>query len=60
MIYFNIKTKYGVETVDELDPADFDKINDFKRAKVRLRAEYHLAGMEVYISRRCTNEWRKK
>lgn len=58
MIYFNIKTSQGVETVDELDKKDFTNIKDFFKEKRRLITEYHLAGMNVYTSTRCTKDWK--
>jgi hypothetical protein len=56
--YFNIRTAYGVETVDELDSKDFPMWKDFRKETFRLISEYHLAGMNVYTSSRCTKEWK--
>tara|TARA_R110002167_G_scaffold187969_4_gene389355 strand:- start:249 stop:425 length:177 start_codon:yes stop_codon:yes gene_type:complete len=58
MIYFNMKTQYGVETVDELDRKDFSGDRAFRVEARRLVSEYHLAGMNVYRSQRCTKEWK--
>ena len=58
MKYLNMKTVYGVETVDELDPKDFNTFKEFRTEFLRLRREYHIAGMGVYTSQRCTKEWR--
>jgi hypothetical protein len=60
-IYLNIRTAQGVETVDQftrgedapLSPADFRKyVNNMVR-------EYHLTGMNVYKSSRCTKDWKQ-
>lgn len=58
--YFNVKTVYGVETVDEIDSKDFDTIRDYKKECVRLLNEYRLSKMDVYLSSRCTNEWKNR
>lgn len=63
MIYLNIKTNYGVETVDQLERKDFN-INyqgykDFCNELKRLKNEYRLSGMNVYSSQRSTNDWKK-
>lgn len=59
-IYFNLKSNYGVETVDELCSSDFDTYKEFRAEVRRLLSEYHLAGMNVYTSQRATKEWRSK
>ena len=56
--YFNMKSNYGVETVDQLDSKDFKTYKDFREELIRLRKEYRIAGMQVYTSQRCTNEWK--
>ena len=56
--YFNMKSNYGVETVDQLDSKDFNTYKEFREELIRLREEYRLAGMDVYTSQRCTNEWK--
>ena len=57
MRYFNIKTSWGVETVDQLDRDDFDSYRDFVAELRRLKSEYKIAGINVYISQRATKEW---
>lgn len=59
-VYFNLKTSHGVETVDEICSRDFSSRKEFIAEKYRLLNEYHIAGMAVYLSVRCTKEWRKK
>ena len=58
MKYFNIRTNYGVETVDEINRSDFKTYSEYKNELRRLLKEYRLAGMNVYLSQRCTNEWK--
>ena len=60
MKYLNLRTQYGVETVDQLDPKDFTTYKEFKAELRRLIGEYHLAGMAVYNSTRCTKDWSQK
>ncbi len=59
MIYFNIKTKEGIETVDELDQKKFAKRRDFIAEKRNMIEGYRMSGMSVYISSRSTKEWRE-
>ena len=60
MKYFNIKTSYGVETIDQLDAKDFNSYKDYIAELRRLKNEYRLAGMNIYISQRATKEWNSK
>ena len=60
MKYFNLKTNYGVETVDQLSEKDFLTYKDFLKEFRRLLSEYRLAGMPVYSSNRSTKDWRNK
>lgn len=60
MKYFNIKTNYGVETIDQLDAKDFSSYKDYSAELRRLKNEYRLAGMDIYISQRATKEWNIK
>jgi hypothetical protein len=57
MKYFNIKTEYGIETIDQLNINDFNDWREFRKELARLKKEYHLVGMNVYISQRATKEW---
>ena len=56
-IYFNIKSNYGVETVDEICSTAFDSLRSFYKEVRRLRNEYHIAGMNVYTSQRSDKTW---
>ena len=58
--YFNIKGIYGIETIDELDSSDFTSLKEFRKEVKRLHSEYNLTPMSVYISSRCTNEWKNR
>lgn len=60
MVYFNMQTQYGVETVDELDQKDFASFREFREEARRLVKEYAMAGMNVYRSQRCTKEWNEQ
>jgi len=55
--YLNVKSVYGVETVDELDSKDFPTLKEFRKEKNRLITEYRIAGMAVYSSQRCDKTW---
>lgn len=57
-IYFNIKSQYGVETVDQICRSDFETDKDFRKEKNSMIENYHMAGMPVYLSQRCTNDWK--
>jgi len=52
MKYFNVKTQYGIETIDQLNAKDFNSLTEFNKEIKRLKSEYHLAGINVYISQR--------
>ena len=59
-VYFNMRSSYGVETVDELSLSDFDTYKEFRAEVRRLVSEYRVCGMGVYTSQRATKEWRSK
>ena len=50
--YFNIKTIYGVETIDHLNKSEFDTWKEYKKELNRLKNEYILSGLNVYLSQR--------
>jgi hypothetical protein len=60
MIYINTKTIYGVETIDELDKADFPTVREYRVELRRLVSEYSMCGMTAYTSSKSTNEWRDR
>ena len=58
-----MKTRFGTETVDELDRKDFKGVHgfsEFRKEKRRLVEEYRMAGMNVYSSSRCTRDWKNE
>lgn len=57
--YINMRSQYGVETVDELDSGDFESYKAFRIELRRLISEYRLAGMDVYSSQRACKDWNK-
>ena len=57
MIYFNVKTSYGVETVGHLERKDFKTFREYKKEIQRLTSEYIRAGMNVYTSQRSENNY---
>jgi len=59
MTYLNVKTSYGIETVDQLDRKDFILYKDYCNELRRLKNEYRLCGLNVYSSQRSTNEWKQ-
>lgn len=59
-IYINIKSAYGIETVDELQLSDFESRKELNKEAWRLVNEYRFSGTAVYTSRRCAKEWRNK
>ena len=60
MRYLNMRGPYGLETIDELDPADFPRLSDFRAELRRLIYEYMLSGYSVYWSQRPTNKWKDR
>jgi hypothetical protein len=59
-IYLNMKTSFGVETVDEFQREENQTPKDFRAYVSKMVQEYRLAGMDVYRSSRCTKDWRNK
>lgn len=57
MKYLNMKGNYGIETVDELNPADFKTRREFWKELRRLAQCYRENGMPVYISQRPDKTW---
>lgn len=59
-IYLNMKTAEGIETVDEFTIEEGQKRSEFNAYVRKMIGEYHLSGMSVYSSIRCTKEWKNK
>lgn len=58
-IFFNMRTSQGVETVDEFTPENGQSNKDFRKYINDMQREYSIAGMNVYKSSRCTDEWKQ-
>lgn len=59
-IYLNMRTSQGVETVDEFTKEENQSSKEFRLYTNEMRKEYQIAGMNVYKSSRCTNDWKNK
>jgi|TARA_R110000823_G_scaffold286867_1_gene405190 hypothetical protein len=60
-IYLNTKTAQGIETVDEFTQGSDDapeSARDFYKYVREMKREYNIAGINVYSSKRCTNDWK--
>lgn len=60
MKYLNLKTNYGIETIDCLNRFDFKTYKEYRIELIRLINEYKLCGMNVYTSQRATKDFYKK
>ena len=58
MIYLNLKTSKGIETVDQLERNDFDSFKEYKIELKNMVINYRLAGMNVYKSQRACKDWK--
>lgn len=59
ILYFNMKSAYGTETVDQICKSDFSSGHEYRKEKQSMLRNYHLCGMPVYLSQRCTKDWKK-
>jgi hypothetical protein len=59
VVYLNLKTTYGVETIDEVRLSDFDTSKAMRFYVYKLIHDYHLSGMRVYKSQRCDSTWKR-
>lgn len=59
-IFLNIRTSQGVETVDEFTREEGQSPKEFRLYVNQMVKEYQIAGMNVYKSSRCTNDWKQK
>ena len=61
-IYLNLKSQYGVETVDQFTQGENAPQNwkEFRKYVNEMVRNYLESGMQVYKSQRCTQEWRNK
>jgi hypothetical protein len=61
-VYINMKNNGSVETVDEFtrgEDAPSDP-REFRKYVAEMIGNYHMSGMQVYQSTRCTKEWKEK
>ena len=56
--YINLKSNYGTETIDSVNSEEFPNIRDYKKELRSMVTNYRQMGMPVYISQRCTNDWK--
>lgn len=56
-VYINMKTNFGIETVDEFTKEPEQTGREFRDYVSNMVREYRLGGMNVYTSSRCTKEW---
>lgn len=56
--YLNMRTSQGVETVDEFTKETTQSPKEFRQYVNSMVKEYQIAGMNVYRSSRCTNDWK--
>ena len=63
MKYINVKTRFGVETVDEVNPENFTTLKQFFDECNRLLNEYRMDFRSIdciiYLSQKSTKEWRQ-
>ena len=60
MAYINIKTSFGVETIDQICKSDFIHFKEYLVEKRNVLKEYRTIYDNVYFSQRCTNDWKNK
>ena len=58
MKYFNFRSSYGVETVDQIDRKEFNTYKEYKAELKNMLTGYRDSGMNVYLSQKCTNDWK--
>lgn len=62
MIYLNLKTAYGIETVDCIDEKEFNSYKEYRKELKRLLNEYRLCSdyySNIYTSQRSTKNFKK-
>lgn len=59
MPYVNVKTVYGVETIDSIFRHEFKTRKDYLKDKRQRLADHRSTGMNAYYSQRATKEWRE-
>ena len=59
-MYLNVKTNNVVETVDEIVPVDYSNNKEYRKDLKSIIGNYHMMGQMVYVSKRCTNDWKNR
>ena len=61
-IYLNLKSQYGIETVDQFTQGEDAPQNykEFRKYVNEMVRNYRENGMNVYKSQRSTKDWREK
>jgi len=57
MIYLNMRTQQGTETIDQIDRKDFATFKEYKRELKSMIDNYRACNMQVYKSQRACKEW---
>jgi hypothetical protein len=57
MIYLNMKTQQGTETIDQIDRKDFETFKEYKTELKSMIENYHMCNMQVYKSQRACKDW---
>lgn len=56
-VYINMRSSYGIETVDEVNTTEFPEPKEFRKEVRNMIVNYSQCGMPVYVSSRCTKDW---
>ena len=61
-IYLNLKSQYGVETVDQFTQGEDapQEPKEFRKYVNEMVRNYREGGMHVYKSQRATKDWKNK
>lgn len=55
-IYINMRSNYGIETVDQFEQEENQTLREFRKYVNEMVKEYRLSGMNVYKSQRKAKE----
>lgn len=57
MIYLNMRTQQGTETIDQIDRQDFATFKEYKRELKSMIDNYRMCNMAVYKSQRACKDY---
>lgn len=57
MRYINWRSESGLETIDQIDPKDFNTYQLFRKELRSVFRSYKEMGMNIYISQRSCRDW---